>query len=215
MEGELGGFRAQRLSLDHSVDPTGVLAIQLRTSSGSFVAPLDCLASIFLWGGGGSGEVAAGYRAGGGASALYKSFPLVRGARVEFEIGLGGPSQGTAGQPGNHGQASILRIPGGATLIAGGGGGGGKNSQIGRGGVASGGDINRAGQSGSTTIGQGGSAASFSDYSDLAIFAGGAGATYPGATGGSPGGGSNSTDGTNPSGPGGRGQLIYVLHQIR
>lgn len=207
-------FIAQQMGPKPQQRSTKLLRMDLRTSSGVISAPADCLAEVFLWGGGGSGEVAAGYRAGGGGGALYKSFQRLGGTTVTFEVGSGGQSQGVAGQPGYHGGPTTLRLPSGVILVAGGGRGGGRDGQAGLGGISYGGEVNRPGEPGSQSIGKGGDSASFADLSALSIFAAGLGATYPGATGGAPGGGSNSTDGTNPSGAGGRGQVLYLLHEL-
>jgi hypothetical protein len=196
-----GGARSEIIALQH-VKVAGV---------GEIVAPENCSLEVFIWGGGASGSPAFNSNRGGGSgAACYASFRLRSGQRVPYKVGAGGLSNGQAGTIGRDGEDSWVQLPSGLVIQAGGGKG------VGSGGVASGGQLNFAGQGSGASSSAGGTAPSFSAGNNFGDFAGGAGSP-PGtgsSVGGAPGGGSGGSDGGGPSGAGGVGRLIYLLCRI-
>lgn len=119
--------------------------------SGTWIAPEDGVAHVFIWGAaGGSGNHPPGI---GGAT--RKRAIVRKGDMVAFQIGVGGPGYLNGGNngftPGGDGGTTTVTLPDGTTLTATGGKANGPNDQ--RNGIGLGGEENRAG----------GSSPSFSD----------------------------------------------------
>jgi len=116
------------------------------TASGMWTAPFDCFVRIWLFGGGASGRAggATNSRGGGGAAVCIKDrYFMTAGQQLSLTIGLGGAGVSPT-RDGNNGGDSTCTGPNGLNMSAGGGKGG--NATNGVGGVATGGDLNYAGQ---------------------------------------------------------------------
>lgn len=176
----------------------------LSSGSGSISPAFPGVALIFLWGGGGQGELGA-TSPGGGAAALYKRVRVAKGQTLAYSVGAGGTGGGGAGGD------TTLTLPTGEVLRA--RGGGAASGSPGAGGVASGGDLNRNGQT-STNGNPGGNSGSFSDQ--LYAIGGGVGSALGSgvnsAAGGYPGGGSGGAfSGATAAGAGGAGRVLVII----
>ena len=179
--------------------------------SGSFTTAVACQALIYLFGPGGSAETGSIPSSGAGAgAALFKRARLGPGQTLSWTCGAPGAATSVNGI-GNDATDTTL-TGAGLNLRAGGGKGGGRVTPGtgGLGGVAFGGDINRAGGqggSGNGTSGQnapdpgGGIGGTGSGSADGGGGAGGFGDDASGLAGGSGSNGAGSS--TSPSAPGG------------
>lgn len=122
----------------------GPMRIELKTSSGSWTAPLGVYAARVSATGGGAGAKSEARYVGGGGGTAIKTFKVQPGTVYNYVVG----AAGTIGYSGTNGGASTFTA-GGVTIT--GGGGQCDNSSagyIGKGGAATGGDINISGGAG-------------------------------------------------------------------
>jgi len=121
----------------------GPMRIELKTSSGSWTAPLGVYAARVSATGGGAGAKDQTRYVGGGGGTAIKTFKVYPGTVYNYVVG----AAGTNGSGTNGGDSTFTA--GGVTIT----GGGGKHNNtsvgyIGKGGAATGGDINIGGGAG-------------------------------------------------------------------
>lgn len=219
---EMGGRRG-RLDLILSVT-------EASSGTGLVTAPRECLAYIYLIGGGGAGASgnAGGTPAGGaGGAALYKRARLAAGQAISYSVGAGGAA--VIDGVGNPGGDTTAILPDSRHLRAGGGPGGGYSANP-LGGKAIGGDINRdggggglaagvgggsAGLAGSGSSTGGGGSAGFGEIASRMLGGNGSNSSYgsgSSSAAGAPGSGSGGANGgPSSSGAGGAGRVLIVL----
>ena len=211
------------------------------TGSGEIVAPQNCDALVYAWGGGASGGSDTGTVASGGGSgaAAFRRFRMIKNQVLTYSVGAGGVGV-SAINNGNPGGDTTVSV-GGVTMTAGGGlpglgigslpragGQGGRviNAQIARDGASGGiadspngtaGGVGEfgGGTGGAQDAGRGGGAAAagFSDLSSLAPFLGGSGSNGN-SSGNSAAGtapGGGSGGTSNTSGAGAPGRVVVIL----
>lgn len=210
----------------------GVTLVSASGATGVITAPRNCIALIYLKGPGGSGGAnGSGATGAGGGAALFKLVRMTATQALNYALGVVGAGV-VATSDGNDATDSTVTLPNGQVLTA---GGGKKGLQLftapgGKGGVATGGDINRNGADGGTgnggvngqsaapgggaggagsgggNLGGGGAQAGFGDIATL--LAGGNGGQ---AGGGSPGEGGGSGAHSGNSADGGAPKLFVLL----
>lgn len=207
---------------------------QPTSGSSSIKAPRRCIALIYAFGAGASGQsVAVAASGSGGAAAGYRFLRLSPLQSISWVVGAPGAS--ATGSLGNNGGDTTITLPGGSVLIAGGGKAGLSAPVGGLGGVASGlwtlarngapggapgvngGSAGPGGGSGGAQAGGawggGGGSAGFGD--SVPLLAGGAGSAGDSAggsiAGGNYGGGSGGGTSGDPSGAGGLGAVFIWL----
>lgn len=136
------GFVGQGMKPPLTVMPD-VTDFQIVTATGAgiYTAPRKGVLAIYAWGAGGAGFTggSSDADAGGSAAALKKRLRITKGQQLLYSVGAGVASA--------DGQDTIVNLPSGAVLRA----GGGKVASAGtggKGGIASGGDINLNGSDG-------------------------------------------------------------------
>jgi hypothetical protein len=179
-------------------------------------------AEAFLVGPGGGGN-GSSQGSGGGAS-LVKRFKLAPGQSCQIVIPVGG----AGGAVGADGADTVLTLPGGITCRAGGG------KADGRGGVAEGGDLNRAGGAGGVGFANGlagdhggaggagngfgsggGGPAGFSDIGTLTWGIGADASSVPVAPPGNGGGGpASTTGGAGGAGAPGAAKIVFTRRAV-
>lgn len=189
-----------------------LIGVSLITSGTSVTTPAGCtkmLAEAVGAGGGGSGvsNGASGDVGGGGGSGAYamKLFTVAASTSYTCVIGTGGAGS-TSSTTGTAGTATTLTVAG-VTISAGGGAGGivPSSTSAAAGGSATGGDINVAGMSGSTsTSADGADQLSYGGDSPMGFGTGGMSATLSGRQNGTAGYGfgAGGSGGRNVSGSG-------------
>lgn len=231
------GLSARRPAVTGALDLLKL--IDVSSGSGNFTASRTCVALIYAFGPGGSGasSFASGIGGGGGGAAAFKCLKLNPGQTLTYALGAPGGAVLPGSGDGKPGTATTVRFPSGTVMTASGGGGGTLGGG-GTGGLAMGGDLNRAGgaggfpatpggsgQMGGTggvggfAAGGGGGAAGFLDQP--ALFTGGAGSAgksdgSAAAMGGFPGGGSGAdSSGDGGALAGGSGRVLILILRAR
>lgn len=230
MEGQsLRGFVGQGMDGSRSRSARLLAVHDVGPGAGSISISEDVHAQIFSWGGGGGGQT-GGSRSGAGGAALFKCVRLGRGQRIDYVV-AGIAAAGVAGGD------TIVSVPGSVALVARGGA-----TLGGAGGLATGGDVNRAGASGivadATNNGAGNAASPGGGAGGTGIYSPGTGAVSAGGGGaagfadigqflaggnGGNGGSSGAAGGiaagggsgqSNTGGAGGAGRLVIVLMRV-
>ncbi|WP_452418380.1 glycine-rich domain-containing protein [Phenylobacterium soli] len=209
-----------------------------QSGAGSIIAAKPCVAVIYAIGGGASGGSGSPREiGGGGGAALLKTVKMAKGQTISWAVGAGAAASGLATY-GFDGGDTTVTLPNGFVLTAGGGKAGSAVSPTGNGGMARGGDVNRAGGAGGASGsagtsgglgggsggatnagGGGGGGAGFSDVSSIGLSLaggnGGAGQPVGGSDGGAGStfgaGGGGTQNGAKQGGAGASGRVLVLL----